>query len=79
MALCGRFDNAPTTTLSCVQAPECLDGGKALPASDVYSYGLILFELLTWQLPWGSASSFAVRFRCADQHMPFAQRQLFMV
>ncbi|KAI7842018.1 hypothetical protein COHA_004219 [Chlorella ohadii] len=33
-------------------APEVLSGGSATAASDVYSFGLVLFELLTWRFPW---------------------------
>lgn len=34
------------------QAPECLEGGRATAASDIFSFGIVLFELLTWKLPW---------------------------
>lgn len=33
-------------------APEILSGRGYTCASDVYSFGLILWELLTWKLPW---------------------------
>ncbi|PRW57024.1 Serine threonine- kinase CTR1 [Chlorella sorokiniana] len=36
-------------------APEVLEGEKATAASDVYSFGMVLYELLTWRLPWSFA------------------------
>ncbi|KAI7844166.1 hypothetical protein COHA_002301 [Chlorella ohadii] len=38
-------------------APEVLEGEKATAASDVYSFGMVLFELLTWRLPWTFADT----------------------
>lgn len=33
-------------------APEVVQGDKASAASDVFSFGMVLLELLTWRLPW---------------------------
>jgi serine/threonine protein kinase len=44
-------------------APEVLLGGRATAASDVYSFGLVLYELLTWQLPWDSEGKNAFQVR----------------
>ena len=33
-------------------APEVLAGKRYNCAADVYSFGIILWELLTWQIPW---------------------------
>lgn len=42
-------------------APEVLEGKKATPASDVYSFGIILWELLTWSVPWSTTNQYMVR------------------
>lgn len=33
-------------------APEVLAEGRHSRSSDVYSYGIVLWELLTWRAPW---------------------------
>ncbi|EFN52530.1 hypothetical protein CHLNCDRAFT_13628, partial [Chlorella variabilis] len=42
-------------------APEVLMGQNATAASDVFSFGTVLWELLTWQLPWEGANLYQVR------------------
>lgn len=42
-------------------APECLRGGRATTASDIYSFGLVMFELLTWKLPFPGGQPFQAR------------------
>ena len=42
-------------------APEVLQGQRAGAESDVYAFGLVLFELLAWRLPWVRVSPFKVR------------------
>lgn len=41
-------------------APEQLEGKAHTPASDIYAFGVVLFEMLTGQLPFESGSSPAV-------------------
>ena len=42
-------------------APEILAGNPATFTSDVYAYGVVLWELLTWDLPWGTTNPWQVR------------------
>lgn len=39
-------------------APEVVTQQNYSKAADVYSYGLILWEFLTWQLPWAELGPF---------------------
>jgi serine/threonine protein kinase len=41
-------------------APEVLDGQQATPAADVFAFGVVLWEVLTWDIPWQSEPAFAV-------------------
>jgi serine/threonine protein kinase len=41
-------------------APEVLAGKPTAPANDVFSFGVVLWELLTWQLPWGAEAPWAI-------------------
>ena len=36
------------------QAPELLNSEPASPQTDVYAFGLVLWEVLTWELPWSN-------------------------
>jgi len=52
----------PGTTLGSVHyfSPEQARGDQATPASDIYSLGIVLFELLTGHRPWEADSAAAV-------------------
>jgi serine/threonine protein kinase len=41
-------------------APEVLAGAPASPAADVFSFGVVLWELLTWSLPWADLGPWQV-------------------
>ncbi|PRW32608.1 rRNA methyltransferase mitochondrial [Chlorella sorokiniana] len=42
-------------------APEVLQGERATSASDTFAFAVLLWELLTWQLPWGGMDPFQIR------------------
>ena len=43
-----------------MQAPEILEGSSASAASDVYAFGLVMWEFLTWQQPWQGQAMYMV-------------------
>jgi hypothetical protein len=43
-------------------APEVLMGRPATAESDVFSFGTVLWELLTWRLPWEGANLYQLVF-----------------
>lgn len=47
-------------------APEVLRGERATAASDTFALAILLWELLTWQLPWSSMDPFQVRLGCVS-------------
>jgi serine/threonine protein kinase len=41
-------------------APEVLDGQQATPAADVFAFGVVMWEVLTWDIPWQTEQAFVV-------------------
>ena len=51
-------------------APEQVDGGDITPASDVYSAGMVLYELLTDETPFTGDTSLAIALQRVMQDVP---------
>ncbi len=48
-------------------APEVLRGGPFHTAADVYGFGLVLWELMTWEVPWQGANPLQIVLAVADR------------
>ncbi|DBA74000.1 hypothetical protein WJX77_000667 [Trebouxia sp. C0004] len=48
-------------------APEVLGGGQYGKAADVYAFGVILWEILTWQVPWDDLGPWQVVIDVVDR------------
>lgn len=51
-------------------APEILAGLPYTVAADVYSFGVIMWELLTWEVPWHQQNTWQVRMASSRHVAP---------
>ena len=51
-------------------APEVLEGKHPIKASDVYSFGIVMWEMLTYKLPWAQLSMYAIPGRVREGERP---------
>eukprot|EP00887_Chlorella_sp_A99_P004769 scaffold4.g4769.t1 len=52
------------------QAPELLRGEEATQASDIYAAGMLLWELLTWEIPFAKTSVFLIASQVQSGQRP---------
>jgi serine/threonine protein kinase len=45
-----------------------MSGERASPAADVFSFGIVLWELCTLELPWSKTNTYQVGDVCLRQH-----------
>jgi serine/threonine-protein kinase len=67
-----RISQAPGTVTGTVQylAPEQIEGDRADPRTDLYATGIVLFELLTGQVPFTGETSVAIAYKHLRERVP---------
>jgi eukaryotic-like serine/threonine-protein kinase len=67
-----RISHAPGTVTGTVQylAPEQIEGHRADPRTDLYATGIVLYELLTGQVPFTGETSVAVAYKHLRERVP---------
>jgi serine/threonine-protein kinase len=73
--------HAPGTVTGTVQylAPEQVQGDPADPRTDLYSLGIVLFELLTGRVPFSGETSVAIAYKHLSERVPPPSRINAMV
>jgi len=67
-----RVSQAPGTVTGTVQylAPEQIEGLSADPRTDLYAVGIVLYELLTGQVPFSGETSVAIAYKHLRERVP---------
>ena len=76
-----RVSQAPGTVTGTVQylAPEQIEGFPADPRTDLYATGIVLYELLTGQVPFSGETSVAIAYKHLRDRVPPPSRSNPMV
>jgi beta-lactam-binding protein with PASTA domain len=76
-----RISHAPGTVTGTVQylAPEQIEGQPSDPRTDLYSTGIVLYELLTGTVPFTGETSVAIAYKHLRERVPPPSRSNPMV
>jgi len=66
----GSTDTGPILATAAYVPPEVLTGGPVTTRCDVYSAGILLFEMLTGAVPFDDADPMAVAWMHVERHVP---------
>lgn len=66
----GSTDTGPILATAAYVPPEVLTGGPVTARCDVYSAGILLFEMLTGMVPFDDADPMTVAWMHVERHVP---------
>ncbi|KAK8839039.1 hypothetical protein M9Y10_032505 [Tritrichomonas musculus] len=74
---CGeKINDTVQQTTAYIMAPEAIEGNNDLQASDVYSFAIVMYEIVTGDDPYGDSSMYSIIQKVMDGERPAFKTQI---